>query len=169
MRDPVLDAFLAQQYEQGMALARQSDLLDLEAASRDRFIAHFRCNGLVRKPSGEVVVASDFAVGIWFAPDHLSEVRPQHVLTWLHPNNPWHPNIRPPFMCAGHLPPGVELVDILYQCFEIITYVTWAPHDALNPDAAQWARNHQEMFPVDRRPLKRRAIELAVQVQEQST
>lgn len=47
-------------------------------------------------------------------------------------------------------------MDLLYLCFEMITYHNWASHDAVNLEAAQWARNHQDLFPVDCRPLKRR-------------
>jgi hypothetical protein len=32
----------------------------------------------------------------------------------------------------------------------------------LNPEAAQWARNHQDLFALDRRPLKRRTLRLAI-------
>jgi hypothetical protein len=38
--------------------------------------------------------------------------------------------------------------------------VTMREDDALNRAACQWARQHPERFPVDRRPLKRRAVTL---------
>jgi hypothetical protein len=34
--------------------------------------------------------------------------------------------------------------------------------DALNKAACAWAREHQDRFPVDRRPLRRRQLELTV-------
>lgn len=167
MSDPVLEAFLQQQFQQGMALAEQSDLLELLPVAADRYIARYHCKGLVCSSSGEIEEAADFAVGIWFPTDCLWEVHPAHLLTWMHPNNVWHPNIRPPGLCVGHVSPGVEIVDLLYQCFEIITYHNWSPHDPLNAAAAQWARNNQHRFPVDRRPLKRRTLDLEVQELEQ--
>jgi hypothetical protein len=64
-----------------------------------------------------------------------------------------------PLICVGRLKPGTWLVDLLYQCYEIITYqkVTMREDDALNPLACVWSREHQQRFPIDRRPLKWRA------------
>jgi hypothetical protein len=79
----------------------------------------------------------------------------------------FHPNIsdKAPFICVGKLAPNTPLVDILYQCFEIITYnkVTMREDDALNTEACVWARENQHRFPIDRRPLKRRALDLEVE------
>lgn len=170
MRDPVYEAFLARQYEEGMALARASDLLELEPLDGSppcRYLARFRCTGLVRPREngsgmrGRVVEADRFEVGIWFPSDYLRRADPWQVLTWLGPRQVFHPNIsdRMPLICVGRLQPGTWLVDLLYQCFEIISYqkVTMREDDALNPAACAWAREHQHLFPIDRRPLKWRA------------
>jgi hypothetical protein len=161
MSDLVLEGFLKRQLAAGLELAAQSDLLELLPQGLDRYIAVFRCKGLVRAPAGEVLEASEFHVGIWFPsdPSYCRHADAFHVLTWLYPQNIFHPNIRPPFLCA-RIQPATELCDLLYTLFEIITYSNWAAHDGLNPDACQWARNHQDRFPIDRRPLKRRALEL---------
>jgi len=167
MDDLVYKGFLDKQFEEGMKLARQSDLLNLRPNDRggdppDRYIAEFACKGLIRRPEGRIGVATEFAVGIWFPSWYLRRANAFETLTWLGPGNVWHPNIAPPLICVGHLAPGTELVDLIYQCYEIISYFNWAPHDALNGEASQWARNHQERFPVDTRPLKRRALTLKV-------
>ena len=168
MHDKVFRGFLNQQLAQGMKLSEESDLLDLlplaaNSDPPDRYLAKFYCKGIVRSEGGEIVEASEFHVGIWFPSDYLRHVRPFETLTWLHPFNAWHPNVLPPAICVGKIPAGTELVDLLYQAFEIITYNTWASHDALNREAAQWARNNQHRFPIDRRPLKRRTLQLTVQ------
>jgi hypothetical protein len=162
VHDPVFEGFLRAQHRGGTELARQSDLLDLRPIDKDRYIARFLCKGLVRGRGGEVVEASEFHVGIWFPSTYLRHVEPWKILTWLYPLNAWHPNVRPPAICVGPITPGTELVDLLYRCYEIIRYFNWAPHDGLNGEASQWARNHQERFPVDRRPLRRRALDLQV-------
>ena len=110
-----------------------------------------------------MVEASEFHVGIWFPsePSYCRHADAFHVLTWLYPQNIFHPNIRPPFLCA-RIRPATELCDLLYTLFEMITYSNWASHDGLNADACQWARNHQDRFPIDRRPLKRRVLDLRV-------
>jgi hypothetical protein len=59
----------------------------------------------------------------------------------------------------------MSLVDLLFQCFEVITYqkVTMREDDALNHAACAWAREHQQRFPIDRRPLKwRRPEQVAI-------
>lgn len=165
MSDPVMDAFLRRQFTEGVRFAGQSDLVDLfPLASCGRppqhYVVRYYCTGLVHDAVGDVKEASEFHLGISFPPDYLRRVEPLQVLTWLQPLEVWHPNIRPSAICVGHISPGTELVDLLYQCYEIITYHNWASHDALNPEAAQWARNHQDRFPVDRRPLTRRSLNL---------
>ena len=56
------------------------------------------------------------------------------LLTWIFPHNVRHPNIRPPHICVGHIVPEMEITDLLYQVFDIITYNKWAPGDCLNPE-----------------------------------
>ena len=172
MTDQVLKGWLRSQFEAGMRLAEQSDLLDLtplNASFPERYIAHFRCKGLVRVDDGSISEADSFLVGIWFPEDYLRSrdpFLPYRVLTWLGPRGIWHPNIsnKHPVICVGRLQPGTGLVQILYQVFEIITYnkVTMVESDALNTEACAWARRNKDRFPVDRRPLKRRRLNLTL-------
>ncbi len=163
MKDKVLESFLVAQNREGLELADQSGLLDLYPQGIPPvqcWIARFRCKGLVTTPEGEVAEADDFAVGIYFPDDYLRRVNPAQVLTWLNPSRPHHPNISPsecwPVICVGRMWPGMGLVEILYQLFEIITYrkVTMNEQDALNRPACSWARKNTHLFPIDPRPLK---------------
>ena len=166
--DKILAAFLTTQHQEGLALAAASDLLELFVAPSShppqRYRVHFRCTGLLYAPDGHITLGNEFHVGLWFPDDYLRRPEPQ-VVTWLGPREVWHPNILPPFICLGHVAPGTRLVDLLYQIFEIITYtkVTMREDDALNKEACAWARHHQDRFPVDKRPLKRRALDLHVE------
>ena len=170
MEDKILTAFLRRQHDEAMALAEASDLLDLiplerpEGDRHDRYIAQFRCNGLVKTAADGVIEANHFALGIWIPPDYLVRADPYAVLTWFEPWAVFHPNIRPPFICLGRIAPGTPLVDLLYQCYEIISYakVTMREDDALNKEACAWARQNLHRFPIDRRPLKRRALALEI-------
>lgn len=162
MSDRILDAFLRRQREEGLALAAESDLLTLTPLDGDpprRYVAEFHCTGLVRTPAGAVVEADRFAVGIWFSDQYLRAADTFTTLTWLAPRSCWHPNVsnRGPFVCIGRLVPGMPLVQILYQLFEIITYakVTMREDDALNAECCAWARANVSRFPIDRRALKR--------------
>ena len=164
MSDAIYEAFLRRQLEEGMALAKSSDVLDLTPLPGGdppcRYIAHFEGRrGLVRDQRGQIVEFEKFMVGIWFPEDYLRHVNIPQVLNYLGPHpEPWHPNIRPPFLCA-HIEPGTALVDIIYACHEIWTWNLFATGDeGLNHAASQWSRKQERSrFPIDRRPLKRRA------------
>jgi hypothetical protein len=164
MTDPVMHGFLRRQYEDGLALACESDFVHIATPGRpaDRFLVRFTCQGLVKDGDRPVETASDFLVGIWFPPDYLRTADPFQVLTWMGPRHVWHPNIsaEAPFICVGRLTPGTGLVDLIYQCWEIITWTkkTIREDDALNKAACQWARANLHRLPVDTRPLKRRAL-----------
>lgn len=169
--DPVLTAFLTEQRREGLALAEASDLFDLEPLGRDRFIARFRCRGLVRTRDGQIREANHFEVGIRFVPDHLTRAHSAEVLCWLRPRTVFHPNIAgggSPFVCIGVVARGAPLVEIVYRVYELITFqeVTTVEADALNRDACRWVRHHPELLPVDPRPLKRRAHKPEIAVLE---
>jgi hypothetical protein len=169
MQDRILETFLGRQFEEGMALSSESDLLDLVPVGPhppQRYVACFRCTGLCRHPSGEIVEMNYAEVGIFLPDDYLRRTDPYQILAWLGPSNVWHPNVsdKTPIICLGRLGPGTRLVDILYQLFEIISFKNFATGDALNLDAAQWARHHQHRFPTDPRPLKRRILDFSIEL-----
>lgn len=169
MTDPILKSFLTRQRDDAAALNRESDLVEIVPVWGDppsRYRVRFRCRGLIG--SAEAVEESDrFEVGIWFPPDYLRRADPFQVLTWLGPPDVFHPNISPmlPLVCIGRLTRGTRLVDLVHRLFDVITYnnVTMVEHDALNRAACDWARKNRQRFPVDRRPLKRRRLELNVE------
>ena len=167
MADKVLEGFLRNQLDEGMALAAESDVLQLLPAPGrppSRFVARFATVGLVEGARGGVEEAEGFDVGIAFPPDYLRRADVREVLTYLGPHRrPWHPNVRPPFICL-HVRPGMPLVDLLYACHELWSWGLFATGDeGLNHAAAQWARHQDpQRFPVDPRPLKRRVLQFEV-------
>jgi hypothetical protein len=174
MGDKIREGFLRRQFEQAVALADESDILELVPVSGDppeRYIVGFSANGLVQEPGGEIVEFARCDVGIWMPNDYLRRVDMRHVLTYLGPHpRPWHPNVRPPYICV-HILPAMPLIDLIYTCFEVWTWNLFGTGDeGLNHAAAQWARNQEPgRFPVDRRPLKRRALDLEIETVEQGT
>ncbi len=131
------------------------------------FAVTFSCKGLVREASGDIQEATRFRLGIFFGPDHLHHVDPFSTLTWLGPENAWHPQIASPFVCLGRLYAGMGLTEIVLQAHQVITYakVTMKENDCLNPVACAWAREAlaQGRFPLDTRPLSGRKLELRVE------
>ena len=165
--DPIYRRFMERQLADGLALARESDLLRLRIppTAPPNFVAEYRCKGLVRGDDGQITEADRFEVGIWFPPDYLRRAEPFNMLRLFTPGV-WHPNISQelPLICIGRLTPGTPLVDILYQIYDILTYQKYNPRedDSLNKIACAWARQNQHRFPIDRRPLKRRSLNLEV-------
>ena len=174
MADKVTAAFMERQFEEGMTLTKGSDMLELVPVSGkppQTYIASYRARGLVRTDEGEVKEGNRCDVRIWLPDDYLRRAESVQVLSYLGPSrHPWHPNIlpRPPYVICVHLSPGTPLVDLLYTCFELWTWTLYGTRDdGFNPAASQWARNQdQSRFPVDRRPLKRRALRFRVDLEE---
>jgi hypothetical protein len=166
--DPIFRAFLQRQAEEGMALSRASDILELECLpTGQHFIAHYSCRGLIKGPDDVVREADAFHVGVFMSADYLRNVNPYETLTLFGPLNTYHPNVAfgAPFLCVGRIAPGMQLVDLLYQVYEILPYQKLTPRedDALNKEACRWARANQQRFPIDRRPLKRRPLVLELE------
>ena len=158
MNNGIFRSFLEQNCEQGLALARDSDVLDLTPIGDppQRYLARYRCRGLIRDRGGTIVETDgEFDVGIWFHDDYLSAVNVPRLLTWLAPLSIFHSNIRPPVICL-HITPGTDLISILHFCYELTTWQKYRTDDGLDGEACQWARNHLDRLPIDPRPLKRR-------------
>jgi hypothetical protein len=157
-------AFLRRQWDEAQAFNCDASLAAIEplGTPATRFLVGFSCRGLVRSTEGLIEEADEFAVGVSFPPDYLRRADPFRVLTWLGPRNVWHPNIstKAPVICVGRLAPGTGLIDLVYQCWEIITWnkVTMREDDALNMKACQWARANLARLPIDTRPLKRQPL-----------
>lgn len=166
--DEIVNLFRKTQYDEGMQLAAESDLLELQSLDDRRYIAVFSCTGLVRDASGNVRKHDQFGVGIQFPDNYLRLANPGEILTWLGPKEIWHPNIRAPLICLGNIVPGTPLVDLLHRCFEVITFenVTMSENDALNAPACAWARRHRDLFPIDTLPIKRRRLPAHVEAAE---
>ncbi len=165
MNNGIFRSFLEQSCKQGLALARDSDVLDLTPIGDppQRYLARYRCRGLIRDRGGAIVETDgEFHVGIWFHDGYLDAVSVPRLLTWLAPFSIFHSNIRPPLICL-HITPGTELISILHKCYELITWQTHRTDDGLDGEACQWARNHLDRLPIDPRPLKRRLVDTALQ------
>src|SRR5262245_9068617 len=127
MNDIAYSNFLTRQFTDGTKLAADSDILRLlpePGPLPQRYIAEFRCKGLVTTRDGGVCEGNLFIVGIFLPNDYLRRAEVPEVLTWLGPTSVFHPNIagHRGLICVGRLGPGSDLVSLLYQIFEIIVY-----------------------------------------------
>ncbi len=165
MEDPILADFLRTQLREARALEAASDLLRIAPLPGDppqAYIIELRCRGLVRHSDGEIHEADRFVAGIRFPDDYLRRVDPYEVITLLEPAGFFHPNAAGPAICLGRIGPRTRLVDLIYQTYELIVAIkaTVREDDCLNPAAAAWYRDHREILPIDRRPLKRPSLAL---------
>lgn len=156
MQDAVFQGYLSGQWREVTEIAGRSDsfaIRPLDGVPPSKVIVEFRCNGLVKTRSG-IEVADRHAVHMQFPDDYLrrSHESPE-ILSWLGPAAAYHTNIRAPFCCVGPIPPGMPLVNLIYQVYQMITWQRFTPRedDCLNPEACSWARANIDSFPVDPR------------------
>lgn len=76
----------------------------------------------------------------------------------------FHPNFRmasPHDICIGdYWASGETLVDIIYQVGEMIQYQNYNVKSPLNGIAAKWARENQNLFPIDNKDLRQGEVEI---------
>lgn len=156
MTDVIRDDWLLKQYEEAMAFAQRSpvvSLIPMQGMPPFRYLAKFECDGLVTTSAG-IEVCDRHLVGIQFPKKYQHErCHPTEVFTWIEPKTAYHPNVRSPFCCVGDMPPGMSLLNLLQQLYQMISWQRFKPieHDALNPDACRWAREHMDRLPIDPR------------------
>ena len=167
MSDIQYESFLRRQIQEARALVEASEIVRLlpgPGTLPTEFVAFFNARGLIESAPGKIREFGLFSVKITLPPDYLYRAVSHEVLEYAGPHlHPWHPNINPPFICL-HLRPGLPLVSLLFALYELWTWSTFSTvHDGLNRSASQWARAQDPgRFPIDRRPLKRRRLNLEV-------
>ena len=76
----------------------------------------------------------------------------------------FHPNFRmasPHDVCIGDFwASGETLVDLIYQIGEMIQYQNFNVTSPLNGVASKWARENEDMFPIDTNNLRRGEVEI---------
>jgi len=181
MVDPILTAFLTQQHEQAMDLAKRSGIMDIvpvDGTPPNKYLVDFNARGLVRGRNGEIDCCDRCTVGIWMPENYLRDDWDEvlmPILTYVGPHPvPWHPNIcirpgEPHYICA-HVKPCTPIGRLLYAAYEIWTWkLLYTGDDGLNPEASAWARRQdRSRFPVDPRPLvaRTRTPQMTVNVRQ---
>jgi hypothetical protein len=160
--DPIFRSFLEAQLLAGMSLASESDILDLAPVPPfppQCYLARFTCRGLAGRSATSLNSVEHIVVGIRFPNDYLRrKLNPVEVITLLEPVDLWHSNVNAPFVCVGDWVPGTPLTDLLHQLYEIFSWQKKNTVHGLNPLAMEWALQHADELPLDRRPLRSRKI-----------
>ena len=125
MSDRIIQGFRAHQYEDVTSLAKASDVVEILPVEGDppaRYIISVRAKGLIQGKADRIMEADRCDIMIWLPDDYLRRAEAVQVLTYLGPSRrPWHPNIRPPYICMN-IRPGTPLVDLTYACFSLWTW-----------------------------------------------
>jgi ubiquitin-protein ligase len=147
-------ARLEEEYRSLMDVSERSDLLHIEPIEGNppkRYRISFKCRGIMLQPdSGKTCVTANHLMEIYLPSKYPNE-RPER--RWLTPI--FHPNInKNGGVCLGDdWAPSMTLAWLVEQLADYITYRAYNVDDPYNKEAADWARENSDKFPVDNRPL----------------
>ncbi len=116
----------------------------------EKYMIRFNCKGLWQLDDGKIVEAPYHLMEVVFGADYPSK---PPTFIWLTPI--WHPNLRRPYICLEGRPfaVGWTLDLIVQEVGRLVQYQSYNVNDPLNFEAAEWARQHADRFPVDDRDL----------------
>lgn len=127
---------------------------EFEAASPEvppeKYMIKFNCKGLWRQKDGSIVQAPYHLMEVVFGTDYPSK---PPTFVWLTPI--WHPNLMQPYICLEGRPfaVGWTLDLIVQEVGRLVQYQSYNVKDPLNREAAEWASQNAQRFPVDDRDL----------------
>lgn len=116
----------------------------------EKYMIRFNCKGLWRREDGTIVEAPYHLLEVVFGADYPSK---PPTFVWLTPI--WHPNLMRPYICLEGRPfaVGWTLDLIVQEVGRLVMYQSYNVKDPLNKEAADWARDNAQRFPVDDRDL----------------
>ncbi len=128
----------------------------------EKYMIRFKCKGLWQQDNGSIVEAPYHLMEVVFGSDYPSK---PPTFVWLTPI--WHPNLRRPYICLEGRPfaVGWTLDLIVQEVGRLVQYQTYNVNDPLNHEAAEWAKQNAERFPVDDRDL----LDSRIRVTERET
>ncbi|MCH7227957.1 hypothetical protein [Haloferula sp. A504] len=148
MSDPIHQRFVdAQKLEAERFVAMNPGFCEILSLPDARFLVHLDCPVMRLRPGRPPVRGTGCHIGITFRPDYCRRPDPQAV-SILTPFI-FHPNIVGTAACLGRMAPATPIVDLLLQVYEMLVWKTYSAHDPMNPEAAQWARNHADEVPLE--------------------
>jgi ubiquitin-protein ligase len=124
----------------------------------EKYMIRFNCKGLWKREDGSILEAPYHLMEVVFGADYPSK---PPAFVWLTPI--WHPNLRQPYICLEGRPfaVGWTLDMIVQEVGRLVMYQSYNVKDPLNKEAADWARENAQRFPVDDRDLLDRRIKVS--------
>jgi ubiquitin-protein ligase len=116
----------------------------------EKYVIRFKCKGLWQTDNGSIAKAPYHLMEVVFGADYPSK---PPTFVWLTPI--WHPNLRRPYICLEGRPfaVGWTLDLIVQEVGRLVQYQSYNVNDPLNFEAAEWAKQNADRFPVDDRDL----------------
>jgi ubiquitin-protein ligase len=116
----------------------------------EKYMIRFKCKGLWQQDNGSIAEAPYHLMEVVFGADYPSK---PPTFVWLTPI--WHPNLRRPYICLEGRPfaVGWTLDLIVQEVGRLVQYQSYNVNDPLNHEAAEWAKQNADRFPVDDRDL----------------
>lgn len=127
-----------------------------EGQPADVYHLMFSAPGLAMGADGRIAVRGLHRCDAYL---HLDYPRRPPVISWLTPV--WHPNLLPPErnggVCIGSWSASESLADLCRRLLDLVTYRSLNHEDALDAEAAAWARTNDVKPGEDVAELARRA------------
>ncbi len=119
-------------------------------SSPEKYLILYSCAGLVKSDEGEIQVTENHAMSIVLGYDFPAK---PPILIWY--TQIWHPNFNTPHVCTMGRPfaASVPIYRIVLTIGEMVQYRNYNLDSPLNHEAATWARQNAQYFPVDDRDL----------------
>jgi ubiquitin-protein ligase len=129
----------------------------------EKYMIKYDCTGLWKRPDGTIADAPHHLMQVVFGMDYPSN---PPAFVWLTPI--WHPNLKRPYICLEGRPfaVGWTLDLIVQEVGRLVQYQSYNLKDPLNHEAADWARDNAQRFPVDDRDLLDYRVKVRVVRQE---
>jgi ubiquitin-protein ligase len=149
----IRDTRLRNDHRRMLDLTSGNDLIAIEEVQGDpaeTYVIRFNCRGVSAMEASGPVFSDIHRVWISLPVEYPTRPPQMRFLTPV-----FHPNINEEgtYVCVDTWYPSKFLDDLCIMLGRMIQYKNYNPSSPLRLDAAQWAVEHPELLPVDRRPL----------------
>lgn len=156
------DRRLRSDHEAMLRLSQESSIISFstQGTPPDRYLVTFRGTGIAREPGKQEIVLRDEHIVLIGLTAAYPRMIPE--LVWKTPI--FHPNISAGgVVCLGgyqtNWVPSLRLDELCLMLWDMIRFANYDVESPYNRDAALWAKNYRNRFPVDPRPLRNLTVE----------
>jgi len=124
----------------------------------EKYRITFNLPGL-RVISGQIIEVKDHIAEIYLDNNYPREKPKSTLITPI-----WHPNFGS-YICIGdHWAAGETLSDIIIQIADMIQYKVYNPKSPLNAQAAKWAVENRNLFPISNIDIMQPQVDIEIEL-----